>query len=184
MRNKWNKWIVTIVTLFIVMTLVPAAMAGKFHFNSINFNLGGSLVLQGSLVGLGNQVAEVTLTGYGNVSALCQNKGGQQALGRNPVFVAAEQSGLFVSGDNGRALVRVVAPDPTAPEYEPSPTPKDAGCPNGNWDVIGIVDGSTDWTAARVVVRDDLGLVQIDQWYTCTTTFQDGLATSITCVES
>jgi hypothetical protein len=184
MRNKWINWLTIAVTLFLVMTLVPAAQAGKFHFNSIDFNLGGSLVLEGSLVGLGNQAAEVTLTGYGTVSALCQNKGGQQAPGRNPIYVSAQQSGLFVSGDNGRALVRVVAPDPTSPEYEPSPTPKEAGCPNGNWDVVGIEDGSTNWTAARVVVIDELGQVQVDLFYSCTTTFEDGLATGIACVES
>ena len=184
MRNKWNKWIATIVTLILVVTLVPAAMAGKFHFNSIDFNLGGSLVLQGSLVGLGNQVAEVMLTGYGTVSALCQNYGGQQALGRNPILVEAQQSGLFISGDNGRALVRVVAPDPTAPEYEPSPTPKEAGCPNGKWNVVGVIDGSTNWTSARVVVMDDLGQIQIDQTFTCTTTFENGLATGVSCIES
>jgi hypothetical protein len=183
MRNK-NYWKATIITLFLVLVMVLTVQAGSFRFNSIQFNVGGSLVLQGSLVGLGDQVAEVTLTGYGTVSALCQNRGGMQAPGRNPIYVEAQQTGLFVSGTNGRSLVNVVAPDPTAPEYEPSPTPKEAGCPNGNWNVIGIVDGSTNWTAARVLVKDELGLVQIDQYYACTTTFEDGLATSIHCEES
>jgi hypothetical protein len=172
------------VTLALAFILVTTALAGKFHFNSVDFNLGGSLVMEGSLVGLGNDVAEVTLTGYGTVTALCENKGGTQAPGRNPILVEAQQTGVFISDSNGRALVRVVAPDPTAPEYAPSPTPKDAGCPNGNWEVVGVEEKSTNWTAARVVAKDELGQVQIDQTYACVTTFENGLATGITCTES
>jgi hypothetical protein len=164
--------------------LVPSAQAGKFHFNSIDFNLGSSLVFNGSLVGLGNEVAEVTLTGYGTVTALCENKGGQQAPGRNPIKVSAQQTGHYISDQNGRALVEAIAPDPTSPEYEPSPTPKEAGCPNGNWKVIEIVDGSTDWTAAMVVVKDVYGEVRIDLAFTCTTTFENGIGLDVTCVES
>ena len=184
MRNKWSVWIKSILTLIVASVLASSALAGKFHFNNLDFNLGGSLVLQGSLVGLGNQVAQVTLTGYGNVWAMCENKGGQQAPGRNPIFVEVQQSGVYISEDNCRALVRVVAPDPTEPEFAPSPTPKQAGCPNGNWVVVGIMDDSTDWTAARVVVKDEFGQIQIDQFFTCITTFENGIATSIACVEA
>jgi hypothetical protein len=184
MQNKIKIWKIGFISLILTGLLASTALAGKFTFNSLDFNLGGSLVLQGSLVGLGNQVAQVTLTGYGSVWAMCENKGGQQAPGRNPVYVEVQQSGLYVSEDNGRALVRVVAPDPTEPEFAPSPTPKQAGCPNGNWAVVGIVDNSTDWTAARVMVKDEFGQIQIDQFFTCTTTFENGIATSITCVEA
>jgi hypothetical protein len=185
MQNKKNSWRATIATLFLVLTMVTTAQAGSFRFNSIDFSLGGSLLMLASLVGLGNDVAEVTLTGYGTVTALCQNKGGQQAPGRNPISVAMQETGLFVSDNNGRSLVRVIAPDPTAPQFEPSPTPKEAGCPNGNWNVVGIVDGSTNWTAASVLVKDSLGQVQIDLFFTCKTTFsEDGLATGVTCQES
>jgi hypothetical protein len=184
MRNKRINWKASILTLLLVVTLVSTAYAGNFHFNSIGFNLGGSLVLEGILVGLGNEAAEVTLTGYGSVTALCQNNGGNQAPGRNPIYVQTQETGVYVTGDNGRSLVRAVAPDPTDPEFAPSPTPKEAGCPNGNWKVFGIVDGSTNWTAASVVVKDELGQIQIDSFFTCITTFEDGLATGITCVES
>lgn len=184
MRNKWIFWAPVVIVLALAMVMAPAAWAGKFHFNSIDFSLGGSLLVKGFLAGLGNDVAEVTLTGFGAVTALCENKGGNQAPGRNPIEVTAQQTDVFVSDSNGRALVQVIAPDPTAPEFEPSPTPKEAGCPNGNWNVVGIIDGSTDWTAATIVVKDGLGQVQLDLSFTCKTFFEDGVATGIECEES
>ncbi len=169
--------------VILLLVLVPAAMAGKFHFNSIIFTLGSSLDLNGVLVGLGNEVAEVELTAYGSVTAMCQNRGGNQAPGRNPIAVEVVETVVATTGANGRALVFIEASDPTAPGFEPSPTPKEAGCPNGNWKVVDIIDGSTDWTAARVVVRDEAGVVQIDESFTCTTSFTGGVATSVTCVQ-
>jgi len=173
-----------LIVLALAIMLVPAAWAGNFHFNSIDFGLGGSLVAQGDLAGLGNEAAEVTLTGQGFVTAMCENNGGQQAPGRNPILVSVQQSGVFVSDENGHALVEVIAPDPTSPEFEPSPTPKQAGCPNGNWAVVGIVDGSTAWTGATIIVKDESGQVQIELSFVCTTLFEGGLATDISCVRT
>jgi hypothetical protein len=183
-QMRWFVWAPLLVALLLSGILVPAARAGKFHFtgNSVTFFL-GSLGMEGTLAGLGNEVAEVTLTGYGTVEAMCQNKGGQQAPGRNAIVVNTQQTEVFVTDQNGMALVQVIAPDPTAPGFEPSPTPKQAGCPNGNWEVD-IVDGSTDWNAATIVVKDEFGQVQLDLSYTCTTFFENGVATDIECVES
>ncbi len=160
--------------------LAQAAQAGNFHFNSITFEL-GSLIARGTLVGLGNQAAEVTLTAYGKVTALCQNKGGNQAPGRNPIAVDTQETDHIFTDENGNAQVEVTAPDPTFADVEPSPTPKEAGCPNGNWTVVGLVDGSTNWTAARVVVKDESGQVQLDLSFTCTTLFTNGVATDVSC---
>jgi hypothetical protein len=172
-----------LVTMIFTLFLVPVASGGNFHFNNINFSL-GSLVMDGTLVGLGNDVAEVTVTGYGTVTALCQNNGGKQAPGRNPISANVQQTDVFVSDSNGRALVRVVTSDPTLSDFEPSPTPKEAGCPNNTWTVVEILEGSTNWTGATVIVKDASGEVRIELSFTCTTFFENGVATDIQCVES
>jgi hypothetical protein len=183
MRNNRINLAWFLLVFLLAGILVPVAQAGKFHFNSIDFSLGGSLLMEGHLVGLGNEVAEVTLSGYGSVVALCENNGGKQAPGRNPIQVGVQETGIFVSDSNGRALVAVIAPDPTAPEFAPSPTPKEAGCPNGNWSVVGIIDGSTNWTAASVVVKDEDGQVRVELMFACTTFFEDGIAIGVECEE-
>jgi hypothetical protein len=184
MRIKRFNQVWLLLVFLLAGILVPVARAGKFHFNSIDFTLGGSLLMEGHLVGLGNEIAEVTLNGYGNVTALCENKGGKQAPGRNPIQVGVQETGVFASDSNGRALVAVIAPDPTAPEFAPSPTPKEAGCPNGNWPVVGIIEGSTDWTAASVIVKDETGQVRLELLYACTTFFEDAIAVGIECEEA
>jgi hypothetical protein len=173
-----------LVALMITILFVQDASAGKFHFNSLNFSLGGSMLVQGSLVGLGNEGGELTLIGTGTVTALCENNGGNQAPGRNPIEVSVMETGVFYIGSNGRSLVSVIAPDPEAPEFAPSPTPKQAGCPNGNWRVVGIVDGSTNWTGAEIIVKDSENQVRIHQAFTCTTFFDNGRGTDIYCMEN
>ena len=182
---RGNRHILISGTAIVILLLifVPAALAGKFHFNSLDFSVGHSLVLEGTLVGLGNEAAQVDLTAVGSVTALCENRGGQQAPGRNPISVEVEQVVTVTSDSDGRALVFVLAPDPTSPEFEPSPTPKEAGCPNGNWSVVDILDSSTNWSAARIVVLDEAGIIQIDQSFTCTTFFENDVAIGIECVE-
>ncbi len=186
-RRKMKRWIrmlsiVAVVALVAVLT--QSALAGKFHFNNVNFSLGGSLLLQGDLAGLGNDVATVELTGYGTVTALCQNNGGHVAPGRNPIAAQVQQTNVFVTDENGKAFVQVAAPDPTAPGFEPSPTPKEAGCPSAKWTVIDMADGSTNWTSANIKVYDDLGALQLDLWYACTTTFENGVGVSVSCTET
>jgi len=182
---RGNRHILISGTAIVILLLifVPAALAGKFHFNSLDFSVGHSLVLEGTLVGLGNEAAQVDLTAVGSVTALCENRGGQQAPGRNPISVEVEQVVTVTSDSDGRALVFVLAPDPTSPEFEPSPTPKEAGCPNGNWSVVDILDSSTNWSAARIVVLDEAGIIQIDQSFACTTFFENDVAIGIECVE-
>jgi hypothetical protein len=173
---------VGLVALALMLTLSQAAGAGNFHFNSYSFTL-GSLELTGELVGLGNEGAAVTLVGRGTVTGLCQNKAGNQAPGRNPIAIAVQQTNTFTADQNGHALVHVILEDPTLPEIAPSPKPKQAGCPNGNWSITGIVDGSTNWTAADVIVADDAGNVRLTLHFACTTFFQNGVGVGIQCVE-
>jgi hypothetical protein len=184
MRNRTRGLLSVVIILMIASLFTQTVRAGKFHFNSIDFSLGGSLLFQGSLVGLGNEQGEVTLLGYGEVTALCENNGGNQAPGRNPIVVSVVESGVFNTYSNGRALVEVIAPDPEAPEFAPSPTSKEAGCPNVNWNVVGIVKGSTNWTGAEIIVEDEAQQMRIHQTYNCTTFFENGVGIDISCEET
>lgn len=183
MRNKWVVRTTGLVVLALTLTLAPAVRAGNFHFNGLRFSL-SSLVLTGELVGLGNEGANVTLIGHGTVTALCQNKAGHLAPGRNPVAFDAHQANEFTADQNGRALIHVTLEDPTLLGSEPSPSPKQAGCPNGNWQVVAVADGSTNWTAAEVIVEDNEGNVQIVLSFACTTFFEDGVGVGIECMEA
>lgn len=183
MRKSRLVWMSFVVIVVLAGLLVQTAHAGKFHFNSISFSL-GSMVMQGTLVGLGNDAGEVTLTAKGTVIAMCENQAGQQAPGRNSIKVNVTQKEVFVTSSNGLAPVKVVASDPSFSGFTPSPTPKQAGCPNGNWSVVDFIDNSTDWTSANVLVKDETGAVQLNLNFTCTTTFNNGSAVSLTCKQS
>lgn len=170
--------------LILLLVFAPAAFAGQPHFNSFTFSIGSSLDFLGVIVGLGNENSLVKMTATGSVTAICENKGGGQAPGRNDISVEVEQTVTAFVDENGRATVLVEAPDPTSPGFEPSPNEKEAGCPNGKWTVVGIQDHSTNWTAAHIQVFDEAGIVQIDLLFTCTTFFdENGVGVSVTCVE-
>ena len=166
---KLNKWTVLGTALVVVLLagiLAPGAQAGSFHFNSINFSL-GSLDMTGDLVGLGNEGGTVTLIGYGTVMAMCENKGGTQAPGRNLIQVVSQASDTFTIDSNGHADINLRAADPQLSDIDPSPTPKSAGCPNGNWSVVALKDSSMTWTSAEIIVKDSSGIVQLDLFFTC-----------------
>jgi len=158
------------------------ASAGGFFLGGVGFGV-GSLIAQGDFVGFGNQNLLVTLTGSGTVRAICENQGGNQSPGRNPIFASVSQSGVFTTDQNGRAPIVVESPDPTAPGVLPSPSPKTAGCPNGNWTVIGFAPRSTNWTSAVIKVQDQAtGQVVFQQSYACVTSFDaNGMNTGVTC---
>jgi hypothetical protein len=172
------------LALVMALTLAQAAGAGKVHFNSIIFQL-GSLVASGDMAGLGNDTFYVTLVADGTVKAMCQNKGGNLAPGRNPIRATIRQTDQYVTDRNGHVQVRVTAQDPTLAYFQPSPTPKQAGCPNGKWTVVGIQEGTTNWTGARILVKDINGVSQFDQSYTCKTYFdQNGISYDVDCWEN
>ena len=165
-----------------MLFLVPVALAGNVHFNSINFSVGSPLVVEGDLVTLeANQEFEVALSAAGAVIAMCENRAGAHAHGHNPVPVEVSKSVMATTDASGHTWVVIEAPDPTAPDYGPLPTPEQAGCPNGNWTVVDILDGSTDWTTARIVFTDEAGVVQADLSFTCTTFFEGRVGVGIDC---
>ncbi len=80
--------------------------------------------------GFGNQPAVATITVNALVTYTCQNKGGNQSPGQNPVPGSTSGSADLGNADhNGRGvfdLTVTFTPAPTVPG-------KSIGCPNGNW---------------------------------------------------
>lgn len=158
---------ILLVLLALSMAALPvyAAISGVFSFGR------GSLVLTGVIRGLGNtnnnEVVTV-LTGTAIVYAECVNPGGNVAAGRNPIQLAVSvQSPPLQADSNGRADVHIVISDPATMSPPPvSPSPKEAGCPNGKWTVRGLQNGSVRWQSARVEVFRN-GSSELLQNYTC-----------------
>jgi len=88
--------------------------------------------------GFGNQPAVATISLAANVSYTCQNNGGNQAPGRNPVPETSSGSQDLGNADhNGRGvfdLTVTFTPAATVPG-------KSIGCPNGNWTGVDPVFG-------------------------------------------
>lgn len=169
-----------ILTLLIFAVGISTVGAGSPHFiGSVRFSF-GSLRAVGDLAGLGNLDVTVRLDAYAKVTALCQNRGGSIAPGRNPVSVSTVVTDIVVPDQNGKAYVELVAHDPlTIQPLPPSPSPKTAGCPNGNWTVVGFMPGSTQWTGARITVFDNRnGAVLLVENYACA-----GTGSALTCWE-
>jgi len=80
--------------------------------------------------GFGNQPAIATISLGASVSYTCQNQGGNQAPGRNPVPETTSGSQDLGNADhNGRGVINLTvtfSPAATVPG-------KSIGCPNGNW---------------------------------------------------
>jgi hypothetical protein len=182
-KSKWSIKAALLSALVMALLLAQAAGAGKVHFNSAPLFSIGSLVMNGNLAGLGNEVAKVTFTATGTVQAMCQNNGGKQAPGRNPIQAVITVTDYFTSTTNGLAPVEMTAPDPTLQDFPSSPTPKEAGCPNGKWKVVDIIQDLTYWTGARILVQDIHDTVLIDLSYQCTTTYVNGVG-QVSCQEN
>jgi hypothetical protein len=124
--------------------------------------------------------ATVSATVTGNAPALCKNKGGTVAPGRNPISVAASASAEFTFDENGRAegTTNEVFPGFAGPP----PTPKAAGCPNGNWTVIGPDPFRVSWASVHAVAVDDENNTA-EIFLTCTTFTRSNGTTFGECVE-
>jgi hypothetical protein len=88
----------------------------------------------GSLTGaqkqFGNQPAVATITLAGTVRYTCENKGDNQAPGRNPVpAIGSASEDLGNADHNGRGVFDFSVTFTAAPTV----SGKVAGCPNGNW---------------------------------------------------
>lgn len=187
MKRMMLKGAAILGTLALLLVGVSTALAGSFKFSG-TFKL-GSLIAQGYLSGIGNTDVSMELIAHGTTRAYCQNKGGTQAPGRNPINIQLTATGLFQTDQNGRVFVSLETANPNLSDLAVSPTPKTAGCPNGNWTVVGL-SKDVNWTGADIVGSKQAdGSVVVSQTYTCTTTFgtadnnNDGVpdATGVSC---
>ena len=95
--------------------------------NAYTFNI------VGEASGLGNRPAVAHVTVHGTVTYTCQNKGGNQAPGQNPIDATSTfDQNLGNSDHNGRGVLDVTATVTASATI----SGKVAGCPNGNW--IGV----------------------------------------------
>lgn len=145
--------IALLMAIFLV-TATTVAFAGKMHFTSSPQIGLGSLTVEGDLAGIGGgQGALVTVTGTAtaDVIAMCENRGGNQAPGQNPLVARTTSSDTFGPvEDNGKVHVVLEIPDPTLDDVIGPVSKKDAGCPNGNWSVIGLDSSSIDWVFLNI----------------------------------
>ena len=104
--------------------------------------------------GFGNQPAVATITVDALVSYTCENKGGNQAPGRNPVPQSTDGSADLNNADhNGRGvfdLTVTFVPDATVDG-------KSIGCPNGNWTGVDPVFGGI--TSATLTITQAGNLI-------------------------
>ena len=157
-----KKQVASLITVFIVVLSVFAVSAqsisGVFSFSR------GSLILSGTIRGLGNVSNNAfysTLTGTAQVTALCQNRGGNVAPGQNPVVVLVSKTSPPLAPDsNGNADVWITITDAevSAAFVAGSYSARDVGCPNNNWTVIGMENASARWVAATVNVYENSAL--------------------------
>jgi hypothetical protein len=155
-----------VMSFFLVFAVALGADAGKFHFNFTAFS-SGSLTFSGVGVGLGNSEYVATMDATATVRALCENKGGAKAGGRNDIFVslAGPQAEEIRTEDSGKTFVSLTVDNPSLVDLGASPSAK-LNCPNGNWSVVDVV--VVEWTSAHILI-EELGTqaALFDQGYSC-----------------
>jgi hypothetical protein len=132
-----------IVLVLVSVSVTALALAGPAaaQTQGLHFTQGGEVVCQdvgtrlnctGELAGVGNATLVATLNAPNATATnlICENKGGNQAPGQNPgVPTTAAGNQTLMQDKNGRAVIAVFAGIGAI-------SPRDAGCPNGNWRVI------------------------------------------------
>jgi len=127
-----------ILTAGLVAAAVTWHSGPTFGFVSDNNGTVIGATASGDGSGFGNQPAVATITLAASVSYTCQNNGGNQAPGRNPVPETSSGSQDLGNADhNGRGVFNLTVtftPAATVPG-------KSIGCPNGNWTGVDPVFG-------------------------------------------
>lgn len=185
MRRKGILSLAIVIGLVVASLVVPVVLA-KGNPRLRDRKLGwraGSLIAEGDVVGLANEEYGVGLRAIGFAPGICVNPGGNEEVqGRNPISVEADVRVDVDTEKNGKASFTLEAVDPASADIPPSPTPKEAGCPNGNWTVY-IAPRSTDWTEAWLFLYATDGTLLDSAYYTCVTTFGDPITVECTLVK-
>lgn len=125
-----KKVFATIIALVLVVGVLSAE-AGVGFIGGVSVG-GGSVVASGKGAGCGHGNCEkVTMHIEGtDLTAWCQNNGGNFAPGQNTITVDINTTTTFPVDANGQFLFTV--------SEEILPTKQEAGCPNGNWRVVDL----------------------------------------------
>jgi hypothetical protein len=128
-----TKWRTSAFTVFFVGLFVATAFAAiTWHSGPLFVSNGdGTFTLTGDGSGQGNTRLVATIVISGTVRYTCENNGGNQAPGQNPVPATTSGSqDVRPTGHNGRSIVDLtVGPLTVAPTIGG----KAAGCPNNSW---------------------------------------------------
>ncbi len=122
-----------IIALIIVLGGVLTAEAGLSIIGGVNAG-NGSITASGKIAGYGgdqNVTIRMQVDGV-NVNTYCQNPGGKVVPGQ-PVDIYIDETHALSPDSNGSYLFNF--------HEEYLPTVEEAGCPNGNWSVLGL-DGT------------------------------------------
>ena len=142
----------------VALLAAPIIYAANVHFKGGDptfSDQGTTLKSCLCLTGLGNADVTITVKTTGSATTLCTNPGGTAAPGQNKVPVKPSASQTFPATEikNGNLCVCLTTEPP------PSPTAKQAGCPNNNWSAS--ITDVTFATAEIIVVQS--GKVVLDQ---------------------
>ncbi len=119
-----------VVTLVAIALTTLTVYAGLHFVGSARISF-GSIIAQFRVAGFGGDTVYVQMHVEGeDLTAYCENKGGNQAPGQNPVDIYLDVYDSGTSDKNGN-YDAVLSADLT-------PSKRAAGCPNGNWKVIGL----------------------------------------------
>lgn len=173
-----------LLALALSLVFAVGAIAGNMHFNSGGGSWSSPFLFDAVIVGVGNDATFVDVRLDGTIRALCENKGGNQAPGQNAVSVSvSHEGGPFFADENGRVVIEdEVVPSPV---FVPgSITPKEAGCPNGNWKVVGFVPDTEAWEQLTAFARNvEDGPILDTLIVPCFTTFEPDGTTSGVCFD-
>jgi len=161
-----KKKLMSVLYAFIASVLftTSALAGGSVKLTSITFGL-GSLIADGTLVGLGRTDVTVVLDASGDAVITCVNNGSNDVAAQSYPRLTSSGRRTLPGNDplrkNGWASFGVETNDP---EYLAGDI---AGCPNSNW--IGRIDFIY-WTNATVSVYDTAtNVLLLKQNYACTT---------------
>jgi hypothetical protein len=121
-----------VVLVMVVLSIGVALAAVTWHSGpTFTANGDGTWTATGDGSGFGNKPAVATITISGTVRYTCQNKGGNQSPGQNPVPATTSASADLGNADhNGRGTFNFNAGPLT---FAQTISGRIAGCPNGNW---------------------------------------------------